>query len=319
MPKLPLIGTPPPELPLDRLRVSAKIDYVTVASRSGLEEEDGLGGVGIWAAPNKQQRYKRWLTIHDATRAQMETVIAKLHDPLVMALEISVDFAPLVAESRTAQRKLLDTTYHAVAARFRPEDSALWAYGKRGAVSGKGMPVEPLERKRAQTGQELIYGHRSEFMQAKLYLKTKDQNLDLPDHEHVVRLEITLRRSACMDDRIGIDRLSSLLGFNFRSVFTKHFRLIQEPRVRLTRGLTGEEREKRERAMHRAWRLAGVAKFAIPIELPADTLITSVKQIERRRRAQLPHSQYKLMRDQRANAKIGVALMNLQRRMRPSA
>lgn len=317
MPTPPKTRTPPPALPLDRLRVAAKIDYVKLASRSGRQEDDGLGGAGIWAAPNAQQRHLRWLTIHDATRAQMVIVIGKLQDPIVMGLEIAVDFIPFEVSSVADRRRLLDTTFQAVAARFRPEDSALWAYGKRGAVSGRGMPVEPLERKLARTGQELIYGHRSEFMQAKLYLKTTDRGRDLPEDQHVVRMEVTLLRGACIEDQIGIDRLSGLLGYNYRAVLTKHFRIIQEPRVRLTRGLKEVERVRRERAMARAWCLAGVAKFAIPMELPADTMVNSRKQIKKRRRAQLPFDQYRLMRDQAANAKIGAALMNLERRMQP--
>lgn len=316
MPALRRPTTPPPELPLDRLRIAAKIDYVTVSSWSGRAEDDGLEDGGIWAAPDPQRRHLRWLTIHDATREQIATVVGKLQDPLVMRLEIAVDLIPTNVASVEERVRLLDLTYQAVAARFRPEDEALWAYGKRGAVSAKGMPVEPLERKRARTGQQVIYGHRGEFMQAKLYLKTRDQGTDLPQDQHVVRMEVTLHRGACMDPKIGIGTLGSLLNFNYRAVFTKHFRIIQEPRVRLTRGLTEAERQKREKAMHRAWCLAGVAKFAIPIQLPEDTLVRSIQQIKKRWRAQLPHSQYKLMRDQRANARIGVALTNLERRMR---
>lgn len=318
MPAAPRPCTPPPELPLDRLRVAAKIDFVTVASWSGQEEDDGLKGAGIWHAPDKRSRRKCLLTVHDATRSQVVTVIKNLRDPIVMKLEIAVDFIPQAVISAEERRQLLDLTYLAVAARFRPEDKALYAYGRRGAVSGSGMPVEPLERKRPCPGQEVIYGDRGEFMQAKLYLKTMDQHADLPEDQHVVRMEVTLRRNACMSTDIGLDTLSRLIGFNYRATFTKHFRIIKEPRVRQTRGLTAAERLKRERAMTRAWCLAGVAKFAIPLELPADTAISSKKHIERRRRAQLAYDEYKLMRDQDANAKIGAALMGLQRRMRAS-
>jgi hypothetical protein len=315
MPKIKIVHPPPPELPLDRLRVAAKIDYVTVSLPDARQVPDGLGGAGIWTSV-PGNRHQRRLTVHDATRKQVLTVIEKLNDPVVMKLEIAVDFIPRDVSDLGSHDQLLDQTYQAVAARFRPEDAAMWAYGKRGAVSGAGMPVEPLEQRRARTGQQVVYGHRNEFMQAKLYLKTRDQHFELPWEQRVVRMELTLNRWACMDESIAIGTLSSLLDFKYRAVFTKHFRIIKEPRIRLVRGLTPAERRRRENKMHRAWSLAGVAKFAIPSDLPLDTLPLSIREIKRRRKVQLRHDQFRLMRDQDANGKIGVALTNLERRMR---
>ena len=153
-------------------------------------------------------------------------------------------------------------------------------------------------------------------MQAKLYLKKRDQNADLPLEAHVVRMELHLRRGACMDEQLKLDRAQDLLGYQYRATFTKHFRIIKEPALRNTRRLTAREIASRQRRMANAWATAGVAKFPVGDDLPEDTLVSDKKMLKRRRRAQLPVGYYKLFRDQVANAKIGAALMNLQRRMR---
>jgi hypothetical protein len=209
----------------------------------------------------------------------------------------------------------MERSYRAVALRFRPEDEALWAYGKRGSVAGKKQPIKPLERREAPLGEQIVYGHRGGWMQAKMYWKTFDQQRELAGEKHSIRMELHLRRGACMDDRIGMDRLSDLLGYDYRMKFTKYFRIVAEPAVRKLRGLTEKDMVKRERSMWRAWRLAGVAKFAISPDLPEDTMIPHINQVRQRQKVQLAHAEFRLTRDQVANAKIGSALMNLQRRM----
>lgn len=156
-------------------------------------------------------------------------------------------------------------------------------------------------------------------MQAKLYLKTRDQNKDLPVNEHVVRLEIWMRRLASMEEQIGLNNISDLLGYRYRFQFARHFRFISHPEVRLLRAMTPAEMVKRKRAMLRAWKRAGVAKFAISPVIPPDTTPDAIAKIRTRQKVQLSHAQYKLMRDKDSNAKIGSALMNLERRMKPTS
>lgn len=234
-------------------------------------------------------------------------------DALVMAIEIAVDLRPKLELEISTARLTLENTFLAVAARFRPEDQALWDHSTRGAVKKTGGPVEPLERRMARLGEQVVYGHRTDFMQAKLYLKERDQGRALPSEEHRVRMEVTLRRWACLE--FGIDHVQDLIAFPFRSKFATHFRLVDRPEVRGWNRLSLEERTRRSKRMVRAWSTAGVGKFSVGDRPREEIIAPAVQRVQARSRSQLPISEYKLIRDQKANAKIGVALMNLQRRM----
>lgn len=305
---------PPPQLPISDLQFASKIDFVTVYMHSKRGGDLNFDGKPFWVRPTKKLPY--WvLTIHDPSRRDILMLKDHLDNPRVMEIEIAVDLFPKHTDDREAHQTLLETTFKAVAARFRPEDNALWAYGKRGAVSAPNTPIEPLERRMANAGEQVIYGHRGGFMQAKLYLKIQDQGVLLPYAEQLVRMEVHLRRGACMDERINMDRVSDLIGYKYRKQFTKHFRLIKEPTVLKLKGLDPAEHAKRQKKMWRAWCTAGVAKFAISATLPEDTLLGDIPHIRRRQRVQLPREHYGLLRDQGATAKIGNAIQNLERRM----
>ncbi|WP_428000128.1 hypothetical protein [Acidovorax sp.] len=233
-----------------------------------------------------------------------------------MALEVAVDFMPVPGIADSQLLPLLKQSFDALAARFRPEHHALWDYGSRGAVSARGVPVQPLERRFAHMGEELIYGRRHDFMQAKLYYKTLDQDVILEAREQKIRTEITLCRWGC--HVFGINQLSDLIGYPFRQKFAKQFRVIDRPEVRLLRGLTGDEQAHRQRRLQRAWSTAGVAKFAVGPRPRVEGIGSLLKHVEARERIQLPSEHYKLVCDLPTHAKIGSALMNLQRRFRPS-
>lgn len=306
-------ATLPPPLPTDELRFSAKLDYVTVTNGGIKVPIPTLTGSPEWT---RQSHYQPdWhLTIHDPTPADLRAVTEAYENPTVMAVEVAVDLAPKALHESAEHARLLETVFAAVAARFRPEDKALWDYGQRGAVSGREKKPETLERRFARPSEEVLYGHRGDFMQAKLYLKTLDHGALLPAHEQAVRMEITLRRWACME--FGLANLSDLFGYPYRSKLTTQFRIIDRPEVRQARGLTEKELAKRTQRMNRAWQTAGVGKFAVGDAPRVDALEKDIARVRARARAQLPADQFKLLRDQRANAKIGAALMGLQRRMK---
>lgn len=304
-------ATLPPPLPVDDLKFSAKIDYVTFTIGGIKIDLPLLKGSIEWTRPDRRRR--DWqLTIHDPTAADLRA-IAAYENPMVMAFELAIDMEPKADLDPESHARLLKTTFAAVAARFRPEDKALWDYGLRGAVSGRGQKPEPLERRFARHHEEVLYGHRGEFMQAKLYLKTIDQGKELTLAEQRVRMEVTLKRWACME--FGLANASDLFGYRYRSKFTTHFRIIDRPEVRLLRGLKAPEVEKRTKRMLRAWKTAGVGKFPAEARPREDVMEAVVAKIRARARAQLPAGQFKLLRDQAANSKIGTALMGLQRRM----
>jgi hypothetical protein len=305
--------TLPPSLPTKDLTFSAKIDYVIITNGGIKIPLPPLNGSCIWnrSASDKSD----WqLTIHDPTATDLDKVASVYENPSVLAVEIALDLKPSKSKDSAAHRTLLEQAFLAVAARFRPEDKSPWDYGLRGAVSQKGQKPEPLERRFARIGEEVLYGHRRDWIQAKLYLKEIDNGVRLPATEHSVRMEITLKRYGCT--HFKMDKLKDMLGFKYRAAFTTQFRIIDRAEVRHLRGLTDKEMKQRTIRMNRAWKTAGVGKFAVA-ELPReDKLISAVRIIKARARIQLPADQYKLMRDQAANAKIGAALMGLQRRMR---
>lgn len=300
-----------------RLKFAAKIDYVTVPIGRKPEPLPTFDGVAKLLKPRR--RDEQWMvTLHDPTRDDIVRMVETFGDPLVMDVEIAVDLSPRDALPSEERAALIHETFKAVAGRFRPEDAALWGYGTRGAVNKAGGEVMSLERRQAEVGEQVIYGGRGEFMQAKLYLKTRDQNTDLPPEAHVVRMEVRLRRGACIDERIGLNKLSDLIGYSYRATFTKHFRIILEPALRDPSSLSPEEAKKRTEKMARAWATAGIAKFPDgkhPEDFPKETFAPAQSKIKKRRRTQASQGHYKLLRDQAANAKIGSALMNLQRRM----
>lgn len=211
----------------------------------------------------------------------------------------------------------LVNTFKAIAGRFRPEDATEWGYGRRGGVSAANAPLKPFHRRFPTQDEELIYGHRGDFMQAKAYLKRTDQRRALPPAEHRVRMEVSLRRAALMDDAFNLRNLEDLLGFPYRRIFAQHFRMIERPEVRSRKGLSKETRTKLEKQMLRAWKTAGVGKFAPSSVLPPETSKSSAQQIAKRALEQLPRNHFVLKRDQVSNGKIGAALQQLQRQMPP--
>ncbi len=255
------------------------------------------------------------LTVHDPFLRDIKLIVEQLRNPLLMELELSVDFWPKEVVPEGERDQFLRDTYVALAARFRPEDMTPWGYGLRGSVTGERQKPLPFHRSLPSAGRQLLYGHKGDFLQSKLYLKRVDQKLLLPPSEHRVRLELRMRRWALMD-HFRLDRLSDLLGYSYRKTFTKHFRIVAGPRLRLNRPLDDKEKRKREKRMHRAWATAGVGKFAVAPDLPPDTPILNVKKIRSRSRQQLSQDQYVLVRHQAANEKIGLAFKTLERRLR---
>ncbi len=306
---------PPPPLLVDSLRFSAKIDYAIFSNHGIRIRLPPLEGSYEWNRPKGSTKDNpKWqVTIQDPTPADLRTIAEAYENPTLLALEVAVDIAPKVAPCRPEDAALLDELYLAIAARFRPEERALWDYGVRGAVSGKGRKPKPLERRFPTPAEQVVYGHRGDPMQAKLYLKTTDQEVLLPLAEHRARMEVALKRLGCMS--FDLNTASDLFNYPYRARFAGHFRIIDRPEVRAARELTEAELKRRNKGMLRAWATAGVGKFAVGDRPREDALIHAVAMVRARAKAQLPADHYKLLRHQQANAKIGSALVGLQRRM----
>lgn len=302
----------PPEFELDRLDCRAHIDYLSVISHEARPDIlPVLSCIPKWH--KKKGDSTQTLTLHDPTRDDIVKIVVAMGNPMLFALELAVDFTPKASVDRLEREKLLCDTFVALAARFRPEDMTNWGYGARGGLTGPKQKPLPFHQRLPSPNEELIYGVRGAYLQSKLYLKRVDQGNALEPAQHRVRLELTNRRGALMES--GLDRLGDLIGFEFRSKFTKHFRIIAAPRLRLHRKITASERLFREKRMKLAWKTAGVGKFAVSSVLPFETDAFAARRIAARARTQLPFEHYVLERYQYANAKIGDAFKKLQRRM----
>ena len=310
---MPVSGPPPP-FDWTKLDCAASIDFFTVFCEVRMPLP-ALHGKAIWTKDITHRT--QWnLTVHDPTRDDVKTVIDILEDPVPVTLEIAVDLKPKASIPVSERSLLLQQTYTAVAGRFRPEDATEWGYGVRGSLNGAGQKPHPFHTRFPDPDQQLIYGHRGDFMQAKAYLKQVDQGAELPIEEHRMRMEVYLRLAALVE--WDIVKLSDLLGYQYQRTFAKHFRLIDRPELRASKKRRDvRETSKLETKMARAWRTAGVGKFAPSLDLPADTDPRAARQARARAAQQLSKLDFVLRRDQVSNAKVGSALRQLQRRMRP--
>lgn len=302
----------PPTLELDRLDCRASIDYLSVVfpeSRPAVLPV--LSCTPKWH--KKRGETTHTLTLHDPTRADIAKIVGAMDNPMLFALELAIDFTPRAFVEESERESLLRNTFVAVAARFRPEDMTPWGYGARGGLTGPNQKPLPFHQRLPSPDEELIYGRRGAYMQSKLYLKRVDQGDSLLAEKHRVRMELTMTRGGLME--LQLVRLQDLLMYEFRSRFTKHFRIVSGARLRMDRKLDEKELIKRERRMARAWTTAGVGKFAVSPELPFETDSIAARQIKTRSGKQLPLEHYVLLRDQAANAKIGDAFKKLQLRM----
>ena len=310
--------TAPPPLQLDLFDCRASIDYLSIAvpgKRPSFTPK--LTGLPKWHW--KKGDSVCTLTVHDPSTKDIKLLVTEFGNPVLMGLELSVDFWPKTSVPKEDRDSLLRETFVAIGARFRPEDEAGWGYGARGGVTAKGQKPKDFHQRMPDPEELLFYGDRdARIMQAKAYFKRVDQNAALPESEHRVRLELTVYRFGLSDleSPFQIGRLGALIGYPFRRKFTKHFRIVAGVRLRENRPIDPTERREREKRMNRAWATAGVGKFAVDPKLPPDTLVAAVKKIRQRSKKQLPKAEYVLLRHQQANAKIGDALKNLERRMR---
>lgn len=301
----------PPPINWAQIDCTAKLDYIKVASKKK-RVLPVLSGTHNWN-PIGRGHTGFTLTVQDPKLPDINTLIDNMDDPMLMSFQLTVDLQPKATFSESDREALLLETFRAVAGRFRPEDEALWAYGLRGGTDGVGKAPKPFHRRFPEPNEELVYGQRGGWMQSTVYLKRTNEGDDLDHAEHCIRMELTLVRGGVME--IGLDRLSGLCGFAYRPVFTKHFRIVAEPRIRAARTRSAADLKKMTTKMQRAWATAGVGKFGVSQAFRPDTLVTSISRIAARERQQLPMRDHVLLRDQEATKIIGNALRQLQRRM----
>lgn len=301
----------PPDFALDDLDFKASIDYVKVSMSPTLRAEVITSGVAKWTR-DKSYPDTAFLTIHDPDRRDVQLVTTTCADPTLWEMEVAVDLSPKQHVAAKARRLLLESTFRAVAGRLRPEDATPWGFGLRGGTTGRGTMTPFHERLPSHT-QQLLYGHRGEFQQVKVYLKARDNGKGLRPEQHRVRIEVRLRRNALMER--GLDRISGLFGFQFRRELASTFRLIDRPFVRVRSQRSASATQQLEIDMLRKWGAAGVGAFAPKMPLPLETDSWSRERISFRAKHQLAVKDFRLARHVAANRRIAGALRLLDKRM----
>ena len=175
-----------PKLVLDGFAVTAKIDFVQVFCEVRLGDLPGLDGRCRWTPARPNGGFH--MTVNDATRRDLEIIVRELDDPPLTALEVAVDFKLPPGFADDHYEASLATVFSALAARFRPEDNALFGAGFKGAFSRRGR-ANPFHRRLPRPTESLVYGHRGEGQNAKLYFKQRDDDADLAPSDWSVRLE----------------------------------------------------------------------------------------------------------------------------------
>jgi hypothetical protein len=299
-----------PPLTQDKLSVTAQIDYIRAAF---LPNKVSLPIPEDRVKWNRDLQEHQWkLTIQDPTRLEIEAVIERLGDPHIDGLEVAVDFWPLHELRGPAAHDLLTDTFVALAGRFRPDPKLLHGAGLKCAYSAAHPKGKPFHDRLAVPGETLVYGHRNEGENAKLYLKTKDNNRQLPQEDHRVRLEVTLARFGAYERNLG--RWSSVLKKNLRATFGPIFCIVDRPEVRRPSRTSPAARLALEKRMQSVWDRAGVGGFD-PGELPADASVWAKEAAAYRVPDLIALNAHRLRRHRAANRAIGNALYNLDRRL----
>lgn len=299
-----------PEIQWDMLTCKAGIDYLSLWYQGKVRLN--IANTHNWTRVDKYGSWWR-LTVQNPTQETVHYLMQKLGNPRVGELEISVDLWPLKSIVRDDIEALLLSTFKACACRFRPEDASPWGCGVRGGLNAANVPPEPFHCRVPGADETLIYAHRGDWLQSKLYYKRTDERRALPLADHRIRIELTLRRYGVQ--HFGLEFLENLLDYPYRRRFAKHFCIIKAVRVRGAKRLSARTFEKKNRKIQRAWNEVGIGKFAVHPDLPPQTGLFATKQITDRAKKQIAFKHYVRVRDQVSNAKIGDALKQLQRQM----
>lgn len=295
----------PPDFDFDRLKIRAKIDFVTIVTEAKLGQAFAGGQQAQWV-PNKGVS-----TLHDPTEDDLYNLSKTVPMAALMEYELAVDFFSVDGLSAYDRETVLRRTFAAIAGRYRPEDVALYGYRRRGGVKSRGVAPVPFHDRFPDAEEQLLWGGRGDWMQAKVYLKRTDNNKELPIEAHCVRIELAVRRGALLE--MGVVSVGDMLTQNYRKTFCKHFRMIHGVRERLRRERPATAALKRRIA--RGWARAGVGAFALGKGLPVEAGKLTEAAVRNRARRQVPVDMVKLDRHVKANARIGNALQQLDRRM----
>lgn len=216
---------------LKNLRFSSKIDYLSVdgLSRVALPRLDGHP---IWPASRKGER----LTLHDPSASDLRRLQDLFPSGVLSELEVAVDIRSSPCQDDIDYLDMLIRVKSDLVTKgLKPAFNEGTSSGFRGAYKPlkNGYVLAPFNRRLPGTQEQLLYGHRGDGAQVKVYLKGIDQKRPLLTKNQCVRLEVRLGQVGL--DAHGLIRINDLADFRFRRELMPYFQHVQGTKPRVTK------------------------------------------------------------------------------------
>lgn len=202
---------------LEQLRLSAKIDYITIDNPVGRTVPlPPLDGKLKWS---RRYHFRRF-TVHDPSPRDISTLISVFGcDIQILEMEVAVDFRP--SEAQTDFKLLGKVMVDVFGRRLCPSAAALLGVPRR-AYRPHHKRVITLKNSPCMPDDQLLIGARHDQVQVKCYLKRSDQLIRLSDQDAVARVEVRLGKSELTT--LGLVTLICVHGFQWRSMLSPYFR-----------------------------------------------------------------------------------------------
>lgn len=209
-----------PELP--DLIFSPKIDYVTL---DGVCKpmQDCLSGTVVWPRTFLGKR----LTVHDPSADDLVALHRRYPNARISEAEIAIDVRPRRPKDEAENLHYLRMIKAEVfAKRLTPHFPPGMNGGFRGSYRhcSKRPTLNPFNRRVPALEEQLLYGHRRDHAQVKVYAKTKDNRRTLNWTQYSIRVEVRLAGLALIHHEIH--RAGDFIGFPFRRALSSYFRLV---------------------------------------------------------------------------------------------
>ncbi len=208
---------------LGHLIFSAKIDYVSIHTQ-GKQTLPELDGRAVW--PRKLHGSR--LTVHDASPADIATLIGIFGPARLFELEVAVDVRPRVNFPAQECDQLLRSVMVDVFARgLDPSAGQGMSKGFRAFYRrlDQGYMVRPFNRGLPRSTDQQLHGGRNDAAQVKGYLKTRDNGVVLAPNKQVARVEVRLGSEGLLGH--DLTTITNLSGFDFRKKLMPYFRHVQ--------------------------------------------------------------------------------------------
>lgn len=240
---------------------SAKIDYlsITTPGRQALPKTEGRV---LWPKSKNSSE----LTIHDPTPADVKSLAIAVPSNSISEVEVSIDIRPKWSCETDERYRLLSNLKAMVAKGLNPKLPQQEGQIFRGAYNPEHARPAPFNRRIPLPTEQLLYGHRYDPAQVKVYIKRTDNGQALPPELQCVRIEIRLAGTAL--EAHSLTTASDLLGFSYRRELSRYFRHVNGSRRQPAKDAKPKD-PKLLTALHRAmdrfdsehWQLLGVGAF----------------------------------------------------------